>query len=281
MSSQFHKKTLKQMEKTEFLVASARTWKPTVNARRAGAGSPGTRSGSPGEPDWDHVQEWCIDELETSAESLRRADRHHREQRVFLQQARLDRDLRLAGLESGQRALRRSFSGTYGPESLALFGLDAEPARALVAAREQIRGIVVLLRDPQMAAGLPAPKAGQAPIPLTPLADFWDGEITALEARMLEIDQLRKKAQEAMIARDQALKQSRRAYANAGRILEGLYRFAGLDQLADRIRLTERSPRKSQPNEESPVMESEEDGDAAGSLDAADVDRNESSNGGC
>ncbi len=76
MSSQTHKKTLKQLEKTEFLVASARTWKPTVNARRAGAGgSPGARSGTPGEPDWDHVQEWCIAELETSAESLRRADR--------------------------------------------------------------------------------------------------------------------------------------------------------------------------------------------------------------
>ncbi len=47
-----------------------------------------------------------------------------------------------------------------------------------------------------------------------------------------------------MIARDETLKLSRRVYSNAGRILEGLYRFAHLDELANRIRLTEPTTRK-------------------------------------
>ena len=68
---------------------------------------------------------------------------------------------------------------------------------------------------------------------------------------MTEVDELGKRAQEAMIARDEALKASRRVYANAGRILEGLYRFAGLDELADRIRLTERAPRRAEAGVES------------------------------
>ncbi len=246
-----YKKALKHLEKIEFLIASARTWKPTVNVRLGNGGEGSAAQTSPtGPPDWNHVQDWCIAELEGSAESLRGADRVHREQRVFVQQARLDRDRRLSELESGQRALRRSFSGTYGQASLPLLGLDAEPARALLAAREQIRGIVDRMRDPEMAASLSKPRAGQAPIALQPLADFWDGRITALEGKMAEIGELRKRAEEAMIVRDQTLKSSRRVYANAGRILEGLYRFAGLDGLADRIRLTERSPRRTEADPE-------------------------------
>lgn len=99
-----YKKALKHLEKIEFLVASVRTWKPTVNVRLGGSGDSGaTAQPSPiTPPDWDHVQDWCIAELEGSAESLRRADRAHREQRVFLQQARLDRDWRLSELESGR-----------------------------------------------------------------------------------------------------------------------------------------------------------------------------------
>ncbi len=245
MSNQTYKKALNQLEKTEFLVVSVRSWKPSVNAGFSNGGNTGGSGGAtPHAPDWNHVQDWCITELEGSAEDLRRADRDHRDLRVRLRQARLDRDRRLGELETGQRALRQSFSGTYGHESLALVGLDAEPARALLAAREQIREVVVRMRDPEMTTELPKPRAGQSAIALVPLADFWDDEITALEGKMAEIDELRKQAEEAMIARDEALKQSRRVYANAGRILEGLYRFAGLDELADRIRLTERSARR-------------------------------------
>ncbi len=244
MSSQVHKKTLKQLHKIEFLVASVRTWKPTVDAQLDAAGfSDGASGPVPGAPDWSRLQDWCVTELEGAADRLRRADRAHRDLRVLGDQARLDRDRQRGALEAGQRALRRTFSGTYGRAALPLVGLDAEPARGLAAVREQMREIVGRMRDGEIAGVLPAPRAGQQPVALEPLAGYWDVEVTALEERVTGLRELRKQAEEAMVARDRALKESRRVYANTGRMLEGLYRFAGLDALADRIRLTERAAR--------------------------------------
>ncbi len=247
MPSQTNKSALKQLEKTEFLVVSGKTQKPTVNARLAKIGPDLIGDGSgeaPPAPDWNHLQEWGIAALVNSAAEVRQTDRDLRKSRVRLADARQDRNQKIERIDSGHRSLRQSFTGTYGAKSLPLVGLDAEPARALPATREQMREVVSRMRDPQLAAALPEPLAGQGPIELAVVADARSGEIDDLEAKMAEIDELRKQTDEALVVRDQALAKNRRVYSNVGRLLEGVYRLAGLDQLADRIRATQRSARK-------------------------------------
>ena len=59
---------------------------------------------------------------------------------------------------------------------------------------------------------------------------------------------MRKRADESIVAKREAQKRHRRIYSNVARIQEGLYRLAGLDELADRIRAT--VPRKAREAEE-------------------------------
>ena len=247
MPSQTNRTALRQLEKTDFLVVSAKTQKPTVNDRlqQMGVEIFGEGSGeAPAAPDWNQLQEWSIAALETSAAEVRRTDREHRKSRVRLGKVREDRDQLVTQLASGHRSLRHSFTGTYGTRSLPLVGLDAVPARALKAVQEQMRDVVGRMRDPALTAALPEPLAGQPAIELDELADAREAEVVDLEAKTAETDQLRKQMDESMVVRDQALARNRRVYTNVGRLLEGVYRLVGLDELADRIRATERSPRR-------------------------------------
>ena len=262
MPSQTNKSALKQLEKTEFLVVSAKTQKLMVNGRLAKAGPEIVDAGSgeaPPAPDWNQLQEWGIAALDQSAEEVRQTDRDLRKNRVRLRKARQDRNGKVKRVASGHRSLRQSFTGTYGPESLPLVGLDAEPARALLAAREQMREVVERMRDPQLTAALPEPVAGQQPIELATVADARDAELGDLEVKMAEIDGLRKQTDEALFVRGRALAKNRRVYSNVGRLLEGVYRLAGLDQLADRIRVTERSRRKKTEESAAPAQAEEPD----------------------
>ncbi len=61
---------------------------------------------------------------------------------------------------------------------------------------------------------------------------------------MEAIKGIRKRLDASIVARDETRRRHRRIYANVARVQEGLYRLAGLDDLADRIRVTEPSPRQ-------------------------------------
>ncbi len=244
MSNQ-NQTVLKLLEKTEFLVVSAKTQKPTVNDRLAGLGP--AIVGAAGEtsaPDWNQLQEWGIAALEASAAEVRESDRAHRKTRVRLSDARRDRNGKMSLITAAHRALRQSFTGTYGAASLPLVGLGEAPVRPLLAVREQMREVVGRMRDPQLATALPAPLAGQKPIDLESVADARDDEIGDLEVQMGRVGALRKQKDEALVARDEAMKRNRRVYSNVGRLLEGVYRLAGLDELANRIRATTRAARR-------------------------------------
>ncbi len=270
MSNQ-NRTVLKQLEKTDFLVVSGKTQKPTVNDRLAELGP--AIIGGAGEtpaPDWNQVQEWGIAALESSAAEVREKDRGHRKTRVRLSDARRDRNGKMTLITAAHRALRQSFTGTYGVASLPLMGLDEAPARPLLAVREQMREVVGRMRDPQLADDLPVPLAGQQPIDLESVAAAREAEIGDLEAQTGEVDSLRKQKDEALVGRDEAMKQNRRVYSNVGRLLEGVYRLAGLDELADRIRATTRAARKKEeaepetaPSETEVAPEAREGGDAA------------------
>ena len=78
----------------------------------------------------------------------------------------------------------------------------------------------------------------------------------------------KKRRDDALIAKKAAVKRLRSLYANIARIQEGYFRLAGLEELADRIRLTiPRSSRRSTPDTEPPPdSEPAQDSDTSSAL---------------
>ncbi len=263
MKSQTSKAALKSLDLTEFLVMSARTQKPTVSSRLAAIFLPASPDGEGASvPDWDLVQESHAVLLETSAGKVRHTDQVHRHNKVKLSEARRSRRKLVWKLKIRHRDLRSSFTGTYGKDALPLVGLDAPPELRFVAIREQQLEVLERMRNPELAARLPEPRAGQKALDLTELADAIEAEIRELEAATEAIRRLRKQVDESLVVKEEVLAQHRRLYLNVARILAGYYRLAGLDELADRIRSPERPRRRQEASDEPSGDSAEASGDS-------------------
>ena len=268
MSSLTTRETLQMFEKTEFAITSTTTQKATVTAELTEAlgGDLTAPDGTTvAMPDWDAVQTYHAALLERSAEEVRKADQDHRLNRVNVSQVRQKRRQLAGGLKRRHRDLRKSFTGTYGEEALPLVGLDAPPAKAFLAIREQQLETVERMRDPELASQLPEPRSGQEALNLVTLADRAEKGVRDFEAAGEEIQRMRKVLDESLIARKEAQKRHRRLYLNVVRIQEGYYRLAGLDELADRIRGGGRKkspgaepPNPAEPTETQPPQPTEE-----------------------
>ncbi len=263
MTSQTSKAALKQLQKTTHLVASIRTQQSIVNTRLATelAEIPGNDAAdAPDVPDWQHLQGWAIHSLDASADDVRRTDRTYRHHRVQRDQLRGERNTLVGGMSKDLRKVRKTISGVYGNEALPLVGLDAVPARGFLALREQVRTMIASMRDPRMVAELPQPLASQSPLELAALANAWQVRNAHLDELADEIARLHKLVQQSRLLVKESQRRARRLYANVGRLQEGLYRLAGLDDLADRMRVTHRAAR--QPPTE-PIVEPQPEGGEA------------------
>ncbi|MEM7587404.1 MAG: hypothetical protein AAF560_28710 [Acidobacteriota bacterium] len=255
MSSNTSKTVLRELEKTSYLVTSIRATQPLVNARLAELPPLGPSGGETEvaaaiqPPDWDHLQNWAIVSLESAGDEIRGTDHAMRQLRVRVLQLRADRRDEVRAMSSDYRAVRRTFTGVYGVEALALIGLDAEPARGVLAIREQIQELIQRMREPQLRATLPPPRAGQSAPDWDALTHGWQARLRRYDDLTASIDNLAKEAQELRVVLREVRSRNRRLYANVGRVQEGLYRLAGLDDLADRMRAVERSPRKKPESE--------------------------------
>ena len=128
-------------------------------------------------------------------------------------------------------------------------GLDAPPVRAFTALREQNLDMVERMRTPDLASRLGTPLAGQDPLKVDKLANGLEKSVQAFEKVTNDITDMIKIRDEALVAKKEAQKYQLRVLANVARIQEGYYRLAGLDDLADRIRVT--IPKRStKPSEE-------------------------------
>lgn len=253
MSSQTTKRTLQYLEEAEFLATSIRTQKPTVNTdlrTMYGDAFPGGEG--PPEPDWDGLQEANLALIEASAKRLREAERRHRRDQLQLDQRRDDRRGQVKGLKEAHRALRNTFAGTYGAGEQSLVGLDAAPSRSFVGFREQLKVASSLMRDPELIAGLGEPLHGQKPIDFESTAGAQAGGIEELDETTLAIKEMVKRTDESVLAKQEAQREHRRIYSNVARVQEGFYRLAGLDELADRIRISLRASRRKAKEEGAP-----------------------------
>ncbi|MCP3956500.1 MAG: hypothetical protein GY719_01470 [bacterium] len=250
MSSQTTKEVLQVLEQTEFVIASTLVQKPVISAElKSILEAPEGEGEGAAVPDWDLLQDTHVSLLQRSMSKVRQADRDHRVNKIQLSQLRKERRGQIKTLKGRHRDLRRSFTGTYGEESLPFVGLDAPPAVRHVAVREQALEVLDRMRDPELASQVGDPRSGQVALDLGLLADALQDEILQLEEMTLAIQEMRKRLDESLLAKREALEAHRRVYVNVTRIQEGYYRLAGRDELADRIRHPD-PPRRSASGEQ-------------------------------
>lgn len=92
------------------------------------------------------------------------------------------------------------------------------------------------MNDPEQLAQLPAPRGGMAVLDFAALSAVVRQLVADFEAYLEKIKDLRKTVKKLALERREAIKLHRRVYANVGRVQEGLFRLAGLDDLAAQIR---------------------------------------------
>lgn len=247
MSSLSTQGTLLGLDKAEYLETSTRTQKAAVSPRLAETFSVVTPAGE--EPtDWDKMQDLKADLLDHQRKVTRDAGNFHRSAKVKVKQIRRRRNRTANGLRLHYRGLKTNFEATYEIGVAELVGLDAPPERKPLAFREQLFDVVERMRDPSLVAKLGSPREGSSPLDLDALALDLEERVGTFDTVLAELTEAEKVRDEALVARNEARDQLRRVTVNIARIQEGYYRLVGLDDLADRLRLSIRA-RPSRPEE--------------------------------
>ena len=251
MSSQMPKKAVKSLDQSEFVVASTMTAKSSVAVKLTEVYAP-TRSGDgqgPPMTDFDAAQESNAALLGHASGEVRRTQQVYGAARVQVSKARDQRKQQFQRVKEVHRDVRKSVEGTHGEAALLLVGLEAAPARTITAAREQTLEAVGRMRNPELVAQVPGARAGQEPLDFEHLANALEAEVLKLDEAMAAVKNAVKLADQALVAKKQALAYHRRVYVNVARIQEAYFRLAGFDDLAERIRVAEPVRRTEKPAE--------------------------------
>ena len=259
MSSQTSKAALQGLRQAEWLATSTTVQKPRVSAALGelyGSTQP-DGADNPALADWNVVQDSNVLLLQHSAKNLRQADQAHRENLVVLEEVRGRRRRMVAGFKKRYRDEQKSFGGTYSEEALADLRLDAPPATTYLGIREQLLEFRERLLDLATPDKLPNPSPGHRPIELQPIGEAIGGEIETYDHLMTEIREQRKRADETLIAKQQALKENRRMIVNVGRRAGRALPPGG-----------SRRPRRPHPRGDPAAAQAQAEGDAGGGGDA-------------
>ncbi len=98
------------------------------------------------------------------------------------------------------------------------------------------------MRRPGLVEQLGDTRAGHSHLALDDLADGMEADVRRFEKLYDELADMKKILHLSMVAKDEAQDDLRRKYTNVARMQEGMFRIVGLDELADRIRITIPSP---------------------------------------
>lgn len=259
MGPQTTKTILRFLDKAEYLVTSIRTQLKVVSPKLIEFFSllPPTSEGEPAWPDWASVQEANAVRLEQAT-----AETHQASQAYLAAKSLVNATLRLRNklvknLKQRYRNLRGSFGSTYTEEALPLTGLVDPPLRNFLAFREQCLFVIKRMRLEGLIEQLGGPVADLSPLDIDTIGTGLETAVGAIEAVLDDLREHQKLRDEALIVKQQAEDHLRLVYANVARIQEGYYRLAGLDELADRIRLTIPKSAKSSPPSTTPPTTTE------------------------
>jgi hypothetical protein len=248
--TQTSKAALASKGRADFVVTSTRTANARVSVALDQLYAGVLREGEV-PPPWDLVQEAQARILDQSTAEVVGTDDRHRRNLVEASQLRRQRQQLIRSLERRIRDLRKSFDGHHGEASLELVGLEDPPAETQAALTKQVQDVLLRLRDPVLE--LPPPQPGVTALDPGQIADAIEADVGALTEVMAALTTARKRSDESLVAKREALALHRDRYLNVARIQEAFYRLVGLHDLADRIRPLGRPWRRPpEPAEEPP-----------------------------
>lgn len=139
--------------------------------------------------------------------------------------------------------LRATLDGIYGKgESRWLLGLKGKTSQDPLVLHRQASRIVAQCRDPETSW----PEAGFASLAFTPevCAAELEPAVEALGQAIDEVAAAYRAVEDTVIAKNQALERFDRTYLHAGQIIESIFRMAGLERMADKVRPRRRKGRQ-------------------------------------
>jgi hypothetical protein len=239
------------LDKAEFVSTSTRTQSELVSQHLTPVYGVSPSLAEDAQPtDWVRFQNGNADLLDSTAQEVSVSDRSLRDLIAEASRLRDRRDELIPVVSDELRDWRKIIDGTYGPAGLSLLGLDAPPPKWSFAIRKQSVEFLSRLQDPEIRSRLPEPRRGRVPVNFDLAASAVEADILALDSVMVELKKLGKRIDEARVRRNEALALLEERYLNVARIQEGLYRLAGLDELAARIRPFTRPTRRGSQEED-------------------------------
>lgn len=181
------------------------------------------------------------DELATAKEDMITANTAHLHQLALIVDLKGRRDTQADTLLDRFLKARHTFETLYGSEQrfpvLAISGdTPTEPTGLIV----QVRDSVSFLEDPTVKA----PAHDLPGIALDPptIAGQLSADADALDSTLVEVNEAEKRADGTRQAKNEAISAYDRKFLRVARLAESLFHFAGMHELAERVRPSTRRP---------------------------------------
>ncbi len=180
---------------------------------------------------FDHLDQ----ELAIVEDGLRSAEDRHVRRKVAVSQLKRQSDELTAKLYSQQTSARQVLAGLYGSEyNFELAAISGKTPQNAGTLAEQVDQSVKLLRQPEAAE--PAKKVPGVTFNFEEVATGLEDGLEELRSTSSSLKQARKSADKALVAKQGAMDEYDLVFPWVAHALEGLFRMAGEDELADRIR---------------------------------------------
>ena len=165
--------------------------------------------------------------------------------------ARGVRNEKILALYKALVALRKAIDGLYGGPAAEMLRFSGKTPKEPVALNRFANEVIIALKS----SSLPEPKVEGTSIDI----NFWIGKLETLKEQLNikveDVGREQRESEQTMIAKNQAVEDFDEYFSRVSNALIGLYRLAGEEELADRVRLSSRKTGRTAPDEDSEPIE--------------------------
>lgn len=190
-----------------------------------------------GLPDLAVVFQTLLNLLHDAASRINDAGWQRRDEGTVDSKARRKRDEAAKGLRAKVQHVSNCIWNALGDDGLETVGLDKGIEPNPIAMLDQVIHMDRHLRDPALLAG--EVRVGITLDPVA-LADSLEPEKSSLSDSLDTLTDEERATETALLEKDATVREVRRLYVAAAKVIEGFYRLAGLGAEADRLRLNAR-----------------------------------------
>lgn len=191
--------------------------------------------------------------ITADGDTLGRVDLAHEKELSDDTGPRRRRDESAAALYQISYETRDAVSSHYGEEALAALTMSAPAPTDPTALVHWVKSAVERLHDPK--AKLPAPRSKAVRIDRKALGDELAAGLPALSAALKDVERERREAEDTLSAKGKAMQRYDATFRQGAGVLTALFRAAGMDDLAGKVRPSGRKPGRTaaEDNPEGPV----------------------------